>query len=93
MRKLGDNAFEDCINLKHVEFKNGIDEISSSFEYCINLETIIFRGQYKSFGYCSKNLGIYKCEKLKAIYIQAEYMDLFKENFSSEYQHLLKEIY
>lgn len=93
LRVLGDNAFEDCINLKHVEFKDGIDEISGAFEYCKNLETIIFRGQYKSFGYCSKNLGIYKCEKLKAIYVQAEFMDLFKEHFSSEYHHLLKETY
>jgi hypothetical protein len=93
LRVLGDNAFEDCINLKHVEFKDGIDEISGAFEYCKNLETIIFRGHYKSFGYCSKNLGIYKCEKLKAIYVQAEFMDLFKEHFSSEYYHLLKETY
>ncbi len=93
LRKLGYDAFNNCFNLKSIEFKEGIDEISSAFDYCINLETIIFRGQYKSFGYCSKNLGIYKCEKLKAIYVQAEFMDLFKENFSSEYQYLLKEIY
>ena len=91
LRHLGDNAFSGCTELKHIEFRNGIDEIDGAFSDCINLETITLRGHYKSFGYCSKDLGIRNCNKLKAIYVQAEFMDLFKEHFSSEYQHLLKE--
>jgi hypothetical protein len=93
LRELGDNAFSDCTELKHIDFKNGIDIIEGAFYNCQNLETITLRGQYKSFGYSSTNLGIRNCNKLKAIYVQAEFMDLFKEHFSSEYQYLLKEIY
>ena len=93
LRTLGHDAFDNCTNLKHIEFKNGIDEIEGAFCDCINLETITLRGHYKSFGYLSNNLGIYSCKKLKAIYVQTEFMDLFKEHFSSEYQYLLKEIY
>lgn len=86
-------AFEGCTNLKHIEFKNGIDVIYSAFNNCTNLETITFRGQYKSFGYSSSNLGVEKCERLKAIYVPAEFLDFFKEKFKPEYQHLLKVIY
>ena len=93
LRELGIGAFEDCTNLRHIEFKDGIDYIEGAFNNCTNLETITLRGQYKSFGYNSTNLGIYKWEKLKAIYVQAEFLDFFKEKFKPEYQHLLKEIY
>ena len=87
-----DGAFRYCENLKHIEINNGFDFIEGSFEGCINLETITIRGQKKPFNYITRNLGVYNCEKLKAIYVQAEYIDLFREKFTSEYQHLLKEI-
>jgi len=92
LSELGYCAFEGCTNLKHIEFKNGIDVIYSAFNNCTNLETITFRGQYKSFGYSSSNLGVEKCERLKAIYVPAEFLDFFKEKFTPEYQHLLKVI-
>ena len=92
LRTLGRDAFGNCTNLKHIEFRNGIDVIEGAFSNCINLETITLRGQYKSFGYNPTNLGAYHCEKLKAIYVQAEYLDFFKEKFTPEYQHLLKVI-
>lgn len=41
LRKIGEDVFADCDNLKHVDFGNGVQEIGFMvFDHCPSLEAI-----------------------------------------------------
>lgn len=78
-------AFEDCKNLKNINFKN-IEEMGHHvFSGCDNLETVVF--PKNEISYIGKEI-FENCPKLRTIYV-SETFDIENPWFANEYKNLL----
>ena len=66
IRKIGEEAFSYCNNIKSIEIPNGVEVIDArAFLYCSNLETVTFPKTLKS----SNSEAFACCYNLKDVYI------------------------
>ncbi|MCL2629922.1 MAG: leucine-rich repeat domain-containing protein [Firmicutes bacterium] len=77
---IGENAFQDCINLANITIPSGVTEIlSNAFSGCINLESVVLSANLKTIGsYAFKN-----CISLKSVSLPITVESIYEKAFEN----------